>query len=439
MKKLFTIIILIFACQNLIFAQEEAISVEDLVAATIVDSAVAIVEENNDIATDNSPRLKLNWNQKKQIRKQADADYFAWERKYFNSPGKWYMSIGGGYGFPFLTTEPELVPPLFFLGNSNLEINKNGTSLNKALLSGQGGGGRLNLTVGKMFNRFVGFEMVMGYFMAKKDNLSTINRPNYYSELNTDLTEISFTPSVVFQSPNMKNFYVYGKIGPYIPFWGNPRAKAYINDREGVYLSQGGIFNDPFLEPLLKELLETDFGQGLLDLTDFRTEVRADVKIILQQNIDEFSLKEIARAIGGSASMGFKYQATPIVSLFGEVGVKGYNISLAKIVIEDLDAKLTLFNDDLTVLTLNENGANILGNEISPGALTSTLETNYVNELNENSNNPKYNGKDYSTFRPRDELAPRLSIVTIAFNVGLQFNFPGRGVYYRPNSRKAKK
>ena len=30
MKKLFTIIILIFACQNLIFAQEEAISVEDL-------------------------------------------------------------------------------------------------------------------------------------------------------------------------------------------------------------------------------------------------------------------------------------------------------------------------------------------------------------------------------------------------------------------------
>nr|MBP9135875.1 hypothetical protein [Chitinophagales bacterium] len=214
MKKLFTIIILIFACQNLIFAQEEAISVEDLVAATIVDSAVAIVEENNDIATDNSPRLKLNWNQKKQIRKQADADYFAWERKYFNSPGKWYMSIGGGYGFPFLTTEPELVPPLFFLGNSNLEINKNGTSLNKALLSGQGGGGRLNLTVGKMFNRFVGFEMAMGYFMAKKDNLSTINRPNYYSELNTDLTEISFTPSVVFQSPNMKNFYVYGKIGP---------------------------------------------------------------------------------------------------------------------------------------------------------------------------------------------------------------------------------
>ena len=129
--------------------------------------------------------------------------------------------------------------------------------------------------------------------------------------------------------------------------------------------------------------------------------------------------------------MGFKYQATPIVSLFGEVGVKGFNISLAKIVIEDLDAKLTLFNDDLTVLTLNENGANILGNEISPGALTSTLETNYVNELNENSNNPKYNGKDYSTFRPRDEMAPRLSIVTIAFNVGLQFNFPGRGVYYR--------
>ena len=428
MKKRFFIIIVGVWCKSLLFAQSEIVKTADTSDQTINKSEIS-----------NAPKLKLNWNQKKEIRKNADAEYYAWERKYFNSPGKWYMALGGGYGFPFLTTEPELVPPLYFLGNSNLQINKNGTSLNKALLSGQGGGGRINLTVGKMFNHFVGFEFAMGYFMAKKDNLSTINRPNYYSELNTDLSEISFTPSVVFQSPNMKNFYVYGKIGPYIPIWGNPRAKAYINDREGVYLSQGGIFNDPFLEPLLKQILESDLGQGLLDLTDFRTEVRADVKILLQQNFDEFKLNEIARAIGGAASMGFKYQATPIVSLFGEVGVKGYNISLAKIIIEDLDAKLTLFGDNLTVLTLDENGGNILGNPLSPGALTSTLETNYVNELTENSNNPKYNGKDYSTFRPRDELAPRLSIVAIAFNVGLQFNFPGRGVYYRPNSKKASK
>lgn len=428
MKKRFFIIIVGVWCKSLLFAQSEIVETADTSDQTINKSEIS-----------NAPKLKLNWNQKKEIRKNADAEYYAWERKYFNSPGKWYMALGGGYGFPFLTTEPELVPPLYFLGNSNLQINKNGTSLNKALLSGQGGGGRINLTVGKMFNHFVGFEFAMGYFMAKKDNLSTINRPNYYSELNTDLSEISFTPSVVFQSPNMKNFYVYGKIGPYIPIWGNPRAKAYINDREGVYLSQGGIFNDPFLEPLLKQILESDLGQGLLDLTDFRTEVRADVKILLQQNFDEFKLNEIARAIGGAASMGFKYQATPIVSLFGEVGVKGYNISLAKIIIEDLDAKLTLFGDNLTVLTLDENGGNILGNPLSPGALTSTLETNYVNELTENSNNPKYNGKDYSTFRPRDELAPRLSIVAIAFNVGLQFNFPGRGVYYRPNSKKASK
>lgn len=423
MKKLLIYISLSIASTFSIFAQENE----------IIDSAVVSATNSAE------PGIKLKWNQKKQIRKQANLDYLAWERKYYNSPGKWYMSIGGGYGFPFLTTEPELVPPLFFLGNSDLTINKNGTATNNLLLSGQGGGARISLTVGKMFNRFVGFELGIGYFMAREDNLSTIQRPRYYSYLNTDLSEISVNPQVVFQSPNMKNFYVYGKVGPYIPIWGNPRAKAYIDDREGVFLSQGGVINDPFFEPILQQLIGSDFGQGLLKATDFRTEIKADVKILLQQNIDEFPLKEIARGIGGSASMGFKYQATPIVSLFGEVGVKGYNISLSKIIIENLDAKLTLFNGDLTVLTLNENGGNLLGKEISPGALTSLLETNYVNELTENSNNPKYNGKDFSTFRPRDELAPRLSLVAIGFNVGLQFNFPGRGVYYRENSKKAKK
>ena len=397
--------------------------------------AQEVTQEN--IPAESTERTKLSWAQKKEIRKQADAEYLAWERKYYNSPGKWYMSLEGGYSYPFLTTEPELVPPLFFLGNSDLTTSADGTSLNKLLLSSQGGGTRFALSVGKMFNRFVGMEMKLGYFVAREDNLSTINRPKYSSVLNTNLTELSFSPQVVFQSPNLKNFYIVGKIGPYIPFWGNPRANASVDDRDGTFLI--GVLDDPLLGPILEEVLGSSFGADLLGLVDFRTELDADVRIILQQNFDEFSLKEIARAVGVSASIGFRYQASPIVSVYGEVGVKGYNISLAKIVIEDLDARATILNGSVTLLELNENGGNAFGSPIQGGALTSLLETAYVNELTEESNNPNYNGDDFSNFRPREELAPRLSVASIGFNIGLQINFPGKDVYYRENSRKARK
>ncbi|MCB0502513.1 MAG: hypothetical protein KDD32_07505 [Bacteroidetes bacterium] len=385
---------------------------------------------------DVNERPKLTWEERKEIRKNADAEYLAWERKYFNSPGKWYMSFEGGYGFPFLTTEPELVPPLFFLGNSHLTINADGTSLNKLLLSGQGGGTRFGLSVGKMFNRFIGMEVKLGYFIAREDNLSTINKPKYYSELNTTLSEISISPQVVFQSPNMRNFYIVGKIGPFIPQWGNPRATAHIDDRDGTFLA--GVIDDPFLGPLLEELLGSDLGGDLLGLLDFRTELDANVRILLQQNIDEFKFKEIIRAVGVNASIGFRYQPSPIVSVFGEVGVKGHNISLAKIIIEDLDARATILGGAVTLLELNENGGTAFGSPVPDGVLTSLLETAYVNELTEESNNPNYNGDDFSNFRPREELAPRLSVVSIGFNIGLQFNFPGKDVYYRANSRKAK-
>ena len=71
--------------------------------------------------------------------------------------------------------------------------------------------------------------------------------------------------------------------------------------------------------------------------------------------------------------------------------------------------------------------------------MISLLETEYINELTEESNNPLFNPTGFSNFRPRNELAPRLSVVSIGVNVGIQINFPGRSVYYRENSRKARK
>ncbi len=396
-------------------------------------------ESNKNSKPEKPEKEKTTWKERRSIMKEYGDEYLAWERKHFNSPGKWYMAIEGGYGWPFLKTEPELVPPLLFLGNSDLTINNNGTSLNKLLMSSQGEGLRMGITLGKMFNRFVGFEGKIGYFISKEDNLSKIKTPYYNSRLDTRLSELSLSPSLVLQSPNMNNWYVVGKIGPYIPFWGNPTATAHINDRDGTLLA--GLVADPVSGPLLEGIFEGEFAPELLKALGYQAILDADVKIDLQQDFAEFSVKEILRAIGVSASLGFRYQPSPILSVFGEIAVKGYNISLAGITIEDLDAKVTILDGALTLLELNEEGGKVLGSpsRIRKEQLISLLETNFVNELTHDSNNPYYNYKDFDEGQPRDELAPRLSVVSVGFNVGLQINFPGKHVYYREGSRKARK
>ena len=147
-------------------------------------------EVSNETIADTTAKVKLNREERVAFRKEKVAKYKAWEMKHFNSPGKWYIGIEAGYGFPFLTTEPEAVPPVTFLGSSDFFQGATGVSYDKLLLSGQGGGFRTSLTVGKMFNHFVGLEFKLGYFAAVTDNLSTVNTPNFKATLNTDLFEL---------------------------------------------------------------------------------------------------------------------------------------------------------------------------------------------------------------------------------------------------------
>ena len=393
------------------------------------------VEQKN--TEDSAAKVKLTKEERKEIRKEAEFDYLTWERKYFNSPGKWYMSIEAGGSYPFLTTEPQTVPPLVFIGSSEYVEKANGDVINNLLLASQGGGIRMGFTVGKMFNRFVGMEVKLGYFKGDEDNLSTISRPKFNAVLNTTLSEFSITPSLVLQSPNMRNFYLVGKIGPYIPNWGNPKANVDIDDRDGSLIA--GIINDPLLTPVLEAVLGTDFAQAGLELLDYRAVLHADTKIILQQYIEEYSFKELVRGIGVNASLGFRYQASPIISLYGDIAVRGFNISLGAVLIEDLYAKASILGGSVTILELTEEGGSVFGNPISKEQIKSLLETRYFNELDETSNNVNYNPDGVNSFNPAEELAPRLSVVSVGFNVGVQINFPGRDIYYREKSKKGKK
>jgi hypothetical protein len=400
-----------------------------LSAQEVGDSNVTLVDTTSD-------KIKLTKEERHAFRKEKVAQYIAWERKYFNSPGKWYIGLEAGYGFPFLTTEPEAVPPVTFLGSSNFFQGENGVTYDKLLLSGKGGGFRTSFVVGKMFNHFVGLEMKFGYFKGTTDNLSTINTPGFKATLDNDLYELSANPHLVLRSPNLRNVYIFGKIGPYLPLFGRPRATVNMDDRDGsiiIGLLEGDIVD------ILTPIVELDLTKELLQLLDYRATLHAETAISLQQYTEENSIKEIIRGIGISAGAGFRYQFSPIASLYGEIAVRGYNISLSRVLIDDLDVNITLLGGNVSLLTLTENGGTAFGMELDVRELKSLIETSFVNELTQESNNPNYNPDGLNPFNPREELAPRLSVVSVGFNVGLQINFPGKDVYYRENSKKAQK
>lgn len=383
--------------------------------------------------SDKPEKVKLTGKEIRELREAKEAEYIAWERKYFNSPGKWFLNVKGGYGWPLAIIKSEAIAPYEFLGRSNLTISANGEISDKLNLSSDGHGPRFSIAFGRMFNRFIGFELEMGYINEIRKTRSSINSPYLKTEFESDLFELYTDPLLVFQSPNMNNFYLYGRLGPHIPHWGKPRAYANVDDRNGTLIS--GILYDP-VQDILEALFAQPVTQELLQLVDYHGTLRADTKIYLQQNLKDYGAREVFRGIGVNASFGFKYQATPVVSVFAEARVMGFNISVAQAIIEDLDAKITLFGGALTVLELTENGGQIFNIPVTKEEIKSVLEVIYQNELTEDSNNPILNPDNYNTYNQREELAPRLSVMSVGAQVGIQVNIPGKDITYRVNKKK---
>ena len=390
--------------------------------------AQAPVDQDQQSTASEVEKVKLTGKEIRAMRQAKEVEYIAWERKYFNSPGRFYMNVKGGYGWPLAIIKSEAIAPFEFLGKSNLTIDNAGNVSDQLNLDSDGHGGRVSIAAGMMFNRFIGFEVELGYIDEIAKTRSSINTPKLKTEFQSDLFEVYIDPVLLFQSPNMNNWYVYGRLGPHIAQWGLPRAFGSVDDRNGTLIS--GILWDPY-QDILESLLGAPITQDLLDAVDYHGTLTADSRVYLQQDFKDYTVAEIFRGIGINASFGFKYQATPIVSVFSELRIMGFNISVAQAIIEEFDAEITLFGGALTVLELDENGGQVLGMEVRPEELKSLLDVIYVNEFDETSNNPIYNPDGFNNYNQRNELAPRLSVMSIGFQVGLQINFPGKDISYR--------
>ena len=360
----------------------------------------------------------------KQIRKDKWNELAAWEDEHFKTPkGRWYFGIRGGYTIPFLTIQNS--SPVSYLGTSDLFIGDDGHILNRGIYSANSRGTRYGINAGYMFNNYIGLEADIGYNHYNKITLGRNNTPTYKSELQTWSNDLSFMPQLVFNTPNIRNFYFYAKVGFFLPFWGGTKGHAYVDDYSGQFVKDiAGSPASGFItlaDLIAQELGETVEGLGFLEegvfiALGYHLELDTDINIKLRPDAD---------ILGFTATLGGRYQINSVVSLTTELRVAGYNISTLQTTLKDLELTASLLgNRDFIVLT--DEGGTIGGTPIDPEQLQFLLITDYVYELTQDSNHPTYNPNGQDPTKPANELADRKSTMGFTMSVGMQFNFGGR-------------
>lgn len=378
-----------------------------LITGLLALSFTSIFAQEN-LATDNSNTTTTSEKEtiKLSIRKNKDRPF-----------GKdWYISISGGYGIPFLSTNKR--SPLKEIGDKDWYQHGGDLSV-KPLFGTNGGGFAFNFGWGHMFNKHIGIDVThtLAWHPEKLD--ARIDLDNYYATQKTSTFGIYISPHLIMRWDNGKRFGITGKAGLVLPIFGKTTTRAYILDKQGrIIETLGGLPILPINIP------------GLLGL-EIELQGRAHT-----------SYKP---TVGVSASIGFDVKISQHVTFFSEIRVQAYTITLKETVFDEFKqtSKLNILGIKLDapegLLAIPSNVANI---DEAPEFLKHYV---YRNEVTEESNTARYGTKSLFTTdgiggvirgltgqtnlptidpdKPMDEPGQKFNASTLYFNAGLRIDF----------------
>lgn len=271
---------------------------------------------------------------------------------------QFYADINAGYGFGFPNTT------LWLEHYTDLDEPKNSHEINHYGTLGKGL--NLSITPGYMFNKHIGVELGINYFMGaetKLDTCKTTSNPDLYDVTEAKSNQLRIIPSVVFNTGGEKLFG-YAKLGAVVPVAGSTKATRSTS------LS---VLVDP-----------------------------------INHKEDVYS-NEFKATVSGSFSVGVK----------GALGI-GYHFSeLISLKLEVFCTSLHIKNKKQTV----ESIAYVNGEVVeSPESKVYYTEINFVDELNADSNNSLYND-DFDENSPKEELAKKTNFSQFGISLGLSFSF----------------
>ncbi len=199
---------------------------------------------------------------------------------------KLYFRISAGYSFESGKTEFNNADPNELTGimqSTDVTVNADGSSVNVKSLNGTVGAGvKANLTVGYMFNPYIGAELGVSYFHGDKTMIGRLRSPQAVSEENTYLRGFDVAPGI-FLTPNFKTVNPYARMGVIVPVAGKLTIETSARQPNGG-------------------------GAG----TDLMVEAKSEVTA-------KFS-------VGYFGALGVIYPITDNLSIFGEVEIKNLSI-----------------------------------------------------------------------------------------------------------------
>lgn len=336
-----------------------------------------------------------------------------------------YISIAGGYGMPFLTTA--LRSPLKEIGDKDW-YQRNGDLSVKPNFGTNGAGFALNISGGFMFNKYLGFDamLTMGWHPEVLD--ARIDTKDYYATQKSSTFGMYLSPHLLFHWDNNKRFGLTAKVGPCLPFFGKPDTRAYIKDQRG-------------------RLIETLAGLPVIPLNTNSIPILNMIPDLANLEIELIGRSHTVfnPTLGVSASLGADVKLSKNFTLFAEIRVQAYTISL----------KETVFDEFKQTATIRVLGAPIPAPDgllPFPSNINSAAEAPeylrhivYRKEITEESNTARYGTKSFfpgggllgtvlnpdnvpliDPNQPRDEVMPKINASSLYFNAGIKISFPSK-------------
>ena len=198
---------------------------------------------------------------------------------------EFYVRGGGGYSMESGRTEFNNADPnglTKIQQSTDITVNPDGTQRIKSLNGTLGSGYKANITLGYMFNPYIGAEVGFNYFTGDEKTIGKLTTPMIQSEAKAHLQGLDLMPAL-YITPAFAKLNPYARIGVLIPTVG----KLYIDSQ--AYAPDAG-------------------GPGVDVSVLARTEVKA-----------KFSL-------GYAGALGVTYPIGNRLNVFGEVEFKNLSI-----------------------------------------------------------------------------------------------------------------
>lgn len=299
----------------------------------------------------------------------------------------WYLEASGGYGLPFLITSRK--SPLAEIGNKDVfQRGRNDISV-KYLYGTNGNGWMGNITVGHMFNKIIGIDVMFSGAMHPQVLDARIDVPGYFASQYTQTDAAMYmAPHLVMKWKGDKKFGVTARTGLLLPFYGKTISRVNIRDRNG-------------------RLFESLLGLPLIPIPGNIVDITLRGRTTTQYN----------PTVGLSASLSFDYYINNNLKLFGQARIAAYTVSLKETIFDE--ASMTTFLSGQQVDQVAGLKASFATVEDAPEFLRRII---YRKELTATSNTGRY-GKPVDFDKPNDELGQRFNASSIYLNIGIAYQF----------------